>query len=63
MARKHRALKVVVVWAWVPSKQRIGAVKRGEGSFSRQSFSGSQGGGHTAAMAYSEVNAEWVRVA
>ena len=52
-----------VVCAWAPSKQRIGRVKRGNGSFSRASFSGNQRGGHTAAMAHSEVSADSAGVA
>jgi hypothetical protein len=51
------------VWAWASSKQRIGAVKRWDGSFSRELFSENQRGGHTAAMAHSEVSAESVEVA
>ena len=52
-----------VVRAWAASKRRNGTVKGGDGSFSRQSFSEDQRGGHTAAMAYSEVSAESVEVA
>ncbi len=52
-----------VVCAWAASKQRSGRVKRGNGSFSRPSFSGNQRGGHTAAMAHSEVSADSAGVA
>ena len=52
-----------VVRAWAASKRRNGTVKGGDGSFSRQSFSEDQRGGHTAAMAHREVSAESVEVA
>jgi hypothetical protein len=52
-----------VVWSWASSRQSIVAVKRRDGSLARQSFSEDQGGGHTPAMAHSEVSAESVKVA
>jgi len=60
--RVSGAERHAVVWACTLRKQGVGAGKRGERSFSRPWFSENQQGGHTAAMAHSEVIAESVKV-